>query len=367
MNRVLSQADPFVTRVLKDFRLREDALVARIRGEGRFHSAVFPELAAKDRNVLVEFLPESEWRAGLPPLWKRWWTALRPSYLVFSALPLLLVVAVYHQQKRPALPGLTLLLFACVTLLHVSCNLWNDYEDHMRGVDSPDSSGGSGVIQKLWIPAAHLRSAAAVLFLLGFALGVALFLQLPFADAGRHLLWIGLLGALGAASYSGWPFHYKYFALGEPVVFLLSGPLLTMGASVVYFRDASYFLWFALASLPLAFLATLRLHSGNMKRIPFDVMAGTDTIARKLGFSLSKVAHGFLLFAPFLTAGSLAMFQVTGKGVLLSFLALPFALTALHPLFLAKGPLDPACAGIRSSSARLHFAFGLIYCISFFF
>lgn len=362
-SRVFPQGDPFVAKVLKDF--RQDGKIARVRGEGRFHSAAFPELDKKDRNVMVEFLSAEEWRAELPPLWQRWLTALRLPYLVFSILPLVLVLCTYHQQERPPLHELTALLFACVALLHVSCNLWNDYEDHLRGVDSPDSSGGSGVIQKLWLPAVQLRNAAAVLFAVGFALGVVLFLQLPFAFAGSHLLWIGLLGALGAASYSGWPFHYKYFALGEPVIFLVSGPLLTMGASVVYFRDATYFLWFALVSLPLSFLATLRLHSGNMKRIPFDAMAGSNTIARKFGFRWSKFSAAFLFFAPFLLVCLLVLFHVAGRASLLSLLALPIALLSTPVLLAAKGPLDPACAEIRISAARLHFAFGLVYCISF--
>lgn len=366
---VLPVSDPLVAEVLRDFRLRRPGgnVVARLRGEGRFHSSAFPEFGAREKRVLLEFLSEDEWRAQLPPLAKRWLEALRLPYLLFSLLPLVLVVATYHQQARPFLLEHTLLLFSCVTFLHLGCNLWNDYEDHLRGVDSPESSGGSGVIQKLWIPAVQLRNVAALLFTAGFFLGVWLFFQLPFDYAGKHLLWIGLLGALGAASHSGWPFHYKYLALGEPIVFLISGPLLTMGASLVYFRDPGYFLWFALVSLPLSFLATLRLHSGNMRRIPFDTMAGTYTIARAAGFRWSKFAWIFLLFAPFFVSGALILFQIAGKGALFSWLALPLAFLALPSVIKANGPLDPSCAEIRRSAVRLHFAFGLIYCISFLF
>jgi 1,4-dihydroxy-2-naphthoate octaprenyltransferase len=138
-----------------------------------------------------------------------------------------------------------------------------------------------------------------------------------------------------------------------------------MGASVVYFRDASFFLWFVLSSLPLSFLATLRLHAGNMKRIPFDAMAGTNTIARELGFRWSKLAHAFLLFAPFLTICFLTLFQITGKSSLICFLSLPFAVLSLKSLLTANGPLDPACVEMRMHAARLHFVFGFLYCISF--
>lgn len=368
-HEVLPVSDSLVAEVLKDFRIRRhgELVVARLHGEGRFHSSAFPEYGGSEKRVLVEFFPESEWRASLPSFAKRWTEALRIPYLLFSLLPLVLVWASYHQQSRPFLLVHTALLFSCVTLLHFGCNLWNDYEDHLRGVDSPESAGGSGVIRNLWIPAVQLRNAAAVLFLAGFFLGVWLFFRLPFEYAGRHLLWIGLLGALAAASHSGWPFHYKYFALGEPIIFLLSGPLLTMGASLVYFRDPGYFLWFALVSLPLSFLATLRLHGGNMRSIPFDTMAGTYTIARAVGFSWSKIAWIFLLFAPFFVSGALVLFQITARSTLFSWLSLPFAFLALPSVLKANGPLDPACTEIRRSAVRLHFAFGLIYCISFLF
>ncbi len=360
-NRILPMGHDFVQQTLRDFRVWEDGeeWVARLKGEGRFRSSVFPE---SERQVLVELLPRTEWPR--PAIAWRWLAALRLPYLLFSLLPLVLVLAVYHQQSRPPVSGLSFLLLASVFLIHASCNLWSDYEDHLRGVDSPGQSGGSGVIQKLWIPAVHIRNAAALLMISGCVLGVVLLAQLPIALVGKHLVWLSLVGALGAASYSGWPFHYKYLGLGEPIVFFLSGPIVTLGASLVLFRDASFFVWFALVSLPLSFLAVLRLHSGNMQRIPFDSMAGVSTIARSYGFRWSKWAYGFLLFAPFLSTGILISAGLVGRSALAAWVTLPLALYALRALRLATGPLDPACRELRLNAARLHFSFGLVYSLS---
>lgn len=364
-HRVLPAEDPLVRKALQDFRVTENGRrwIVRMKGEGRFRSSVFPEFNETNRRVLLEMIPEDEWeRPGL--LW-RWLVAMRLPYLLFSILPLLLVAASRYGStgKIPWLEAA--LLFLSVVLVHVSCNLWSEYEDHLRGVDAPEHSSGTGVIQRLWIPAIHLRNSAAALLPLGLVTGLALLSILPLEQTGPHILWLGLVGIVGAASYSGWPFHYKYIGLGEPIVFLLSGPIVSMGASLVFFGDSSHFVYFSLVSLPLAFLAVLRLHCGNMQRIPFDTMAGVFTIARWLGFFWSKMATGFLLFAPFVTTILILAAWLAPKATFASLLALPLAFWALIPLRQAKGPLDPACFELRELCARLHLIFGLLYAASF--
>lgn len=362
MTRVFPSDHESVRRMLRDFRVAENGQrwVARLRGEGKFRSSLFPELS---QQVLVELIPEAEWKRPALPI--RWLAALRVPYLAISLLPLLLVLCARLRSPEPLPIGITVLLFASVALIHLGCNLWGDYEDHLRGVDSPGQSGGSGVIQKLWIPAVHLRNGAAALFLLGCLLGCALLTQLPAELVGQRLLWLGLVGALGAASYSGWPFHYKYFGLGEPIVFLLSGPLVTAGAAALYFPGSHHLARFAMLSLPLSFLVTLRLHSGNMQRIPFDSIARVLTIARLGGFTWSKRAYVFLSFAPFLCATLLVAYGPAPKATLLVWLAFPLALYSLRHIRAVSGPLDPACAGLRANAARVHALAGLLYCLGF--
>lgn len=364
--RILSAQDGFVRQLLRDFRVNENGQmwIARMRGEGKFRSAVFP--GTDERQVLVELIPIANWER--PGFLHRWLTALRLPYLLFSLLPLLLVVShSVHIGSRPSAPY-TALLFASLILIHLGCNLWSDYEDHLRGVDSPEHSGGSGVIQKLWIPAVHIRNCAAVFFLSGCALGLALLAQQPWAIVGSYLLWLGLAGAFGAASYSGWPFHYKYLGLGEPIVFFLSGPIVTMGASLIYSHDTEHLLWYALVSLPLSFLAVLRLHGGNMQRAPFDAISGVFTVARYLGFRFSKVAYGFLFLAPFFVTSTLWVTNhVSTLQFLVALVTLHPALFSLLPLRHAKGPLDPAFHYLRKNAVRLHFSFGLLYSLSFLF
>lgn len=361
-SRVLPSGHELVRRALRDFRVAENgqSWVARLKGEGRFRSSVFPE--AREPHVLVELIPLREWTR--PGLLTRWFAALRLPYLAISLLPLLLVLCARAQTGAAVPAALTLLLFASVTLIHLGCNLWSDYEDHVRGVDSPGQSGGSGVIQKLWIPAVHLRNTAAAFFVAGCLLGLLLLAILPAGLLSQRLLWLALLGAVGAASYSGWPFHYKYLGLGEPIVFLLSGPVVAMGAASLYFENTAEITRLALLSLPLAFAVTLRLHCGNMQRIPFDTIARVRTIARACGFAWSKHACAFLALAPFLSLSALVALGALPAWSLASWLAFPFALQALRSLPGLRGPLDPLGHELRLAAQRLHIAFGLLYCLS---
>lgn len=368
MTRVFPSDHEFIRQTLRDFRVVENGRrwVARLRGEGRFRSSAFSDLAGQGSSqVLVELIPIESWQRPNKVL--RWLAALRLPYLTISLLPLLLVLCAALGRGQGVSGSITALLFASVALIHAGCNLWSDYEDHLRGVDHPGSLGGSGVIGKLWIPAVHLRNAAAVFFLAGLAFGALLLLELPAGLVSQRLFWLGLVGALGAASYSGWPFHYKYFGLGEPVVFLLAGPLVTAGAAALYFPEAGDLARFAALSLPLSFLVTLRLHTGNMRRIPFDSIAGTQTIARLFGFPWSRHACVFLLGAPFATAAALILAKQASPLAVLTLFSLPFAVLCWQSVREAKGPLDPACHELRARAARLHLAFGVLYCFSFLF
>ena len=365
--KVLTADSPLVQSYLRDFRVSKDGkkFAARVRGEGKFPSTVIRSDAPKQ--VLVEFLTEQEWKTERPSLFFRWLSAFRLPYLAFSLLPLLLAFCAYHRSDRLAHFQLGILVFLATSLMHISCNLWGEVEDHLRGIDSPGSTSGSGVIRELWIPAIHLRLVAILFFLIGIALGLTILSMLPWESSGKQLLWIGLLGATSAASYSGWPFHYKYIGLGEPILFLVSGPLIAMGACAIFYQDTSLFSWFAMVSTPLAFLAILRLHAGNQQRIPFDTIAGARTIARVFGFAVAKGIYLFLCFVPFAVLIALYAFHLIPQACLAALASLPICYLNWKLLREAKGPLDPICHELRDGAARLQVAFGLLYCLGFLF
>jgi 1,4-dihydroxy-2-naphthoate polyprenyltransferase len=365
MIRIVSGDDPLVKEVLFDFRKRENEknFLVRMKGEGKFISSAFPEYRNNSK-VLLEFIPEKE--CHLPPFYFRWLLALRIPYLSFSFFPLLLVTGIVWKSGQTVPMALLFFLYSSLFFVHLSCNLWGEYEDHLRGVDTLENSGGSGVIQRLWIPAVHIRNTAAFFMGIGILLGGFLFLNLPSDLPLEKLMIVGALGALGAASYSGWPFHYKYFGLGEPIVFLLSGPILTLGASYLLFGNHTQEWKVLIDSLPLSFLAILRLHAGNLQKIPFDTMASVFTISRLVGFRIGKYLVKFLLIMPFALIFSLWLMDYIPMAALGAFVAFPFLIQSWNALDKAKGPLDPFCAEVKLAITRMQWTMGAIYSLSFF-
>ncbi len=365
MIRVVDSDSSLVQKVLHDYRFQENGknYCVRVRGEGKFVSSAFPEFHQPGK-ILLEFLPEEEHQR--PSLLSRWLLAFRIPYLAFSFFPLILVSGLLWKTGTFSW-SLIFFLYSSLFLVHLSCNLWGEYEDHLRGVDTLENSGGSGVIQKLWIPAVHIRNMASLLLLGSIVLGGFLFFHLPEGLPFQRLLALGCVGALGAASYSGWPFHYKYLGWGEPIVFLLSGPVITLGASYLllgrHFREAEILF----LSLPLASLAVLRLHCGNLQKIPYDTMANVFTISRLVGFRLGK----WLLLAPlalaFITLCASVAIGWAPLACLASLLSLPFVFQLWQAFRKAKGPLDPYCIDGKIAASRLQWAFGALYASGFFF
>ena len=105
-----------------------------------------------------------------------------------------------------------------------------------------------------------------------------------------------------------------------------------------------------------------------MQRAPFDTISGVFTVARYLGFRWSKLAYGFLFFAPALTTLALWAAGLVGNpSLLVGVVTLLTAGRSVRPLLDAKGPLDPAFHELKHYAVRLHFSFGLLYSLSFLF
>ena len=364
--KVLPSNHEFVKRLLRDFRTEEAGrkFVAKIEGEG---DSWWERGGAAPRQVFIRFQSEADWLKTRVSFARRWLLALRLHYLPFSLLPQVLVIGLLLSRGIPLSGWLVVGALASTTLLHLACNLWNDFEDHLRGIDSDDSSGGSGAIRNLWIPAAHIRNAAILLFIACVSVGFYLVGTLDWNINGRTMLFIGCIGTIGAASYSGWPFHYKYLALGEVLVFFLCGPLIAIGAMTLIAPGAIPLLALALAAYPLGLQAVLRLHSGNIRRIPYDIRAGARTIANLIGFQRATNLYLFLL-APLYALVPLVYFVVGApSSIFLSYLSLPVAVYQAMLVHRMKGPLDPLAAKLRRSSTYLDLSFGLLYTLGFIF
>src|SRR2546426_2228829 len=170
-------------------------------------------------------LPASRFR------WLRvWWRAVRPFSFTASTTPVLVGSAVAFGETRFH-PGLFAAAFIASVAIHAGANLVNDYYDHVRGVDTPESIGPGGMIQRgLLTPHTVLRGAL-VLFALSAIVGVILV-----ASRGWPILVIGVLSVAAGYAYTGGPGPPGSLGRGGPRVVFLIG---MVGTARAYFVPTS--------------------------------------------------------------------------------------------------------------------------------
>lgn len=279
-----------------------------------------------------------------------WVQAVRPFSFTASIVPVLLGAAVAGTQGLFD-PRLLLLTLVAAVAIQGAANLFSDYFDYRGGYDTPESYGSSGVLNQGILQPSEVFLGGLVLLLLSTAIGVYLA-----ATRGTAVLMLGALGVLGAYFYSGRPVAYKYRALGDPVIFLLFGPLMALGA--YYVQAQAIELVPILYALPVGCLVTAILHVNNTRDIPFDGRGGAVTVARALGLQGSKVLLYGLLVAAYvlLIAGVVAGAFVRWSA--LALLSAPLAWSLARRVGAAADSRDLVLLDI--AAARVHLVFGLL-------
>lgn len=248
--------------------------------------------------------------------------------------------------------GLTLL---GVAALHLGANLINDYYDSF-GSDPLNRnftpfSGGSRVIQDRQMSPGQVKFLAYLLFALGVGCGLLLIYL------GRP--WVALVGLLGlgaALFYSASPLQLMSGGLGEFMIFLAFGPLLTWGA--YYVQTGKLSLVGAAVSLPLAFLITAIIWINEFPDLEADLAAGKRHLVARLGLSLSRWVYAGLMLAPFVSLFVLIEIFDLPDLIIAGLAALPLAVRAVRLIFRTL-PTDPEFVSIQALTIQTHFLTGL--------
>src|SRR5579885_1758743 len=184
-------------------------------------------------------MSESIQNTERPAAWKVWIKTGRPFTLTATLSPLLVGTAVAADEGifRPL--NFLLALLAGL-LLQIGTNYFNEYFDHRYGLDSPESLGASTVIFRGEMSAGQVFGGGLACFALALLLGLALI-----ALIGPALIFFGLAGMAIAYFYSARPFTLARRGLGDVMVYLAMGLLMTWGAYYVQIPRWSWSAFFA--------------------------------------------------------------------------------------------------------------------------
>ena len=285
-----------------------------------------------------------------PGIFAIWLQAIRSYSLTASATPVLVGAAMAARDGFFSLPRFILALAGALAI-QIGTNLINDYYDYVKGADSPDSMGGSKVIQQELLSPDEVWWGGIAAFSIGAIFGLILVYQ-----CGWPVLLLGITSVAAGYFYTAAPVALAYVALGELTVFLFMGPVIVLGA---YYVMALKFAWQPLiASLPIACLVAAILHVNNIRDIESDRVYNKRTLANLL----SRRTANLELLAFDLGAYGLIVAGVLMRAmpwtVLLTFVTLGRARDELKIVFNENQPAKLNLAVLRS--AQLHLEFGLV-------
>ena len=232
--------------------------------------------------------------------------------------------------------GYLLLAVFGLVVAHASNNMINDYFDLEGGIDSDDYVRAqyaphpilSGWVTKRQLASAILLTNAVDLAIAAFFVAVRGPLVIPFVLGGLFI----------SVFYVAPPIRLKWHGLGEPGVFLVWGPLMTVGTFFVATGQIPGWAW--IASLPYAILVTTVLFGKHIDKIEADKRIGVRTLPVILGERRARLVAEALMIAFYPIVLGAALIGWIGPWVAIVVLGLPRLLAVLK-VFSVPAPTTP--------------------------
>lgn len=279
-----------------------------------------------------------------------WILAARPKTLPAALSPVVVGWALaWADGAFDLLPALA--AAAGALLLQILSNFGNDYSDFFRGADTAERLGPTRVTASGLISPQQLRVGIGVVIALAALVGLYLVWV-----GGWPILLIGVTAILAALAYTGGPFPFGYYGLGEIFCFLYFGVAAVCGT---YYVQAHTMSWeVLLTSVPVGLLVTAILVVNNYRDIDTDRRAGKRTIAVRLGRGGARVEYTVLLALAYLVPIVLWLGINRNTWLLLPFLTLPLAVRLARTL--ASATDGPTLNKTLAGTAQLALLFSLL-------
>lgn len=282
-----------------------------------------------------------------------WFWLARPFSLTAAAVPVFFGTALAAKDGFFSWGPFLAMLLASL-LIQAATNMFNEFYDNERGLDSVESVGISGSIVK-----GNLTARAVLLGAL-FCYTLALFLGLYLVYVGGiGILALGCLSALGGYIYSAGKRPIAYTVFSEAAVFLFMGVLIVVIAYAV--QAGGFPLYVPLAALPIGGPVAAILLANNIRDMESDRAGGRKTIPIVLGRNGAILIYRLLLLEAYVAAFLLIAFGVVPWTAAVALLSLPILFRLWLAIASTRIParLDP----VVKRTAGLHLSFGLLYTI----
>ncbi|KTR25668.1 MULTISPECIES: 1,4-dihydroxy-2-naphthoate polyprenyltransferase [Exiguobacterium] len=284
-----------------------------------------------------------------------YWRMTRPHTLTASFVPVVVGTAVVAPRVESIRLDLFVAMLIASMLIQIATNLFNEYYDYKRGLDTEESVGIGGSIVRDGFKPGTILAFALTLYGISALLGVYLCIETSW-----WLLVVGLISMFVGYIYTGGPLPIAYTPLGEVVAGFFMGYIII---AISAYLQIGYVPTEAVAiSVPVAILIGSILLANNIRDLDNDKVNGRKTIACLVGHRRAVyVLIGFFAAAILSLIIAVLAFDVSWFA-LLALLSIPLMIKAVR-LFWEDLPPEKLMPGM-AQTGKVNTIFGLLLAIS---
>ncbi|NEU32577.1 1,4-dihydroxy-2-naphthoate polyprenyltransferase [bacterium LRH843] len=294
--------------------------------------------------------------ASNPDGWRVWWQLTRPHTLTAAFAPVLLGTALAISETTIHFGLFSTMLIASL-LIQAATNMFNEYYDYKRGLDTEESVGIGGAIVRDGIQPSTILKLAFGLYGISLLLGIYICMITSW--------WLAAVGLIGMAIgylYTGGPFPIAYTPLGE----LFSGFFMGMMIILIsfYIQTGTVTTMSVIVSVPSLVLVGAIMLANNIRDLDGDKEFGRKTLAILLGKQKAiKLLAGMFIFS-YVWIIILIASNIISPWVLIVVLSIPKTIHAVKGFKQNNMPLQMMPA--MKATAQTNTIFGLLLSIGLF-
>lgn len=283
-----------------------------------------------------------------------WWRLLRPHTLTASFVPVFVgtMFALIHDNTFHV--GLFLAMLVASILIQAATNMFNEYYDYVRGLDTEKSVGIGGTIVRDGVAPKTVLQLAFIFFGIAILLGIYICIESSW--------WIAVIGAASMVIgylYTGGPIPIAYTPFGELFAGLLMGTVII--AISYYIQTLMITKDVILVSIPIAIFIGAILLSNNIRDLDGDKKSGRKTIAILIGRKNAIIFLAMMFFVAYAITASLIFTGILPVWSLITFLSLKKAVDVIKGFIGKTEPLDmmPAMVATGKTNSIYGFLLGI--------
>lgn len=285
---------------------------------------------------------------------KKYISLTRPHTLTASFVPVL-VGTFSVLLFGPIRWDMFIAMLIATLLIQSATNMFNEYFDYKRGLDTQDSVGIAGAIVRNGMSPQSVFNFAVTFYIIAALIG----LYIAF-NSSLWILLIGIISMLVGYLYTGGPVPISWTPFGEVFAGLFMGTIIIMITFFIHTGTLHYFP--LLMSIPVAITIGLLNMANNIRDRKKDKESGRKTFVILVGKPAAVITSAVLLAFCYLFLIWITFFESIGSiFLLLPLLSAPVAYETVVKWKNGDTPLDliPAMA----SMGKLNTMFGMLLSI----